>query len=45
MVGGRVAAGVVGAEQVLATGMSTSWVSDRRHAYQALGDPPADVVL
>ncbi len=45
VVGGRVAAGVVGAEEVLATGMSTSWVSDRRHAYQALGDAPADVVL
>jgi quercetin dioxygenase-like cupin family protein len=45
VVGGRAAAGVVGAEQVLATGMSTSWVSDRRHAYQALGDAPADVVL
>jgi transcriptional regulator with XRE-family HTH domain len=45
VVGGQVAAGVVGAEQVLATGMSTKWVSDRRHAYQALGDAPADVVL
>lgn len=45
VVGGRVAAGRVGAEAELETGMSTSWVSDGRHAYQALGDGPADVVL
>lgn len=45
VVGGQVAAGPVGAEHELATGESTSWVSDRRHAYQALGAAPADVVL
>lgn len=45
VVGGQVAAGQVGAEEVVAAGGSTSWVSDRRHAYQALGDAPADVVL
>ena len=45
VVGGRVTAGPVGAEQVLGPGESTSWVSDRRHAYQALGAAPADVVL
>lgn len=45
VVGGHVVAGPVGTERTLGPGESTSWVSDRRHAYQAMGGAPADVVL